>query len=278
MYAFQGSYILSYWKKNWRRICKITDILTHLKVYSIVKPRYSTRFWQLMICPLRALVSYNLWIIFHYNGVIMSAMASQITSVSMVCSTVVQTQINENIKAPRHWPLWGEFTGDQWIPLTKGQQRGKWYHLMTSSCFCFVPRHMLWQVFPRLGVRLLLKSHSFSYIKPFTCQCKPDQYLCIGQSRQYHLQITELFMMTSSNENFFRATDPLCGEITGPSEFRTERPVTRSFGVFFDLRHKRLSKQPWSWWFETPSWSLWRQCNVPINCIDIVINIHVHIK
>ena len=27
----------------------------------------------------------------------------------------------ENIKAPRHWPLWGEFTGDRWIPRTKGQ-------------------------------------------------------------------------------------------------------------------------------------------------------------
>ena len=25
------------------------------------------------------------------------------------------------IKVPRHWPLWGEFTGDQWIPRTKGQ-------------------------------------------------------------------------------------------------------------------------------------------------------------
>ena len=24
---------------------------------------------------------------------------------------------------------------------------------------------------------------------------------------------------------------------------------------------KRLSKRPWGWWFETPSWSLWRQCN-----------------
>ena len=24
-------------------------------------------------------------------------------------------------KAPRHWPLWGEFTGDRWIPRTKGQ-------------------------------------------------------------------------------------------------------------------------------------------------------------
>ena len=37
---------------------------------------------------------------------------------------------------------------------------------------------------------------------------------------------------------------------------------TRSFDIFFDLRlNKRLSKQPWGWWFETPSWSLWRQCN-----------------
>ena len=70
-------------------------------------------------------------------------------------------------------------------------------------------------------------------------------------------------MMTSSNGNIFRVTGPLCGEFTGPGEFPTQRPVTRSFDVFFDLRlNKRLSKQPWGWWFETPSWSLWRQCNV----------------
>ena len=42
-------------------------------------------------------------------------------------------QIKENIKAPRHWPLCGEFTGDWWIPRTKGQWRGKCFHLMTSS-------------------------------------------------------------------------------------------------------------------------------------------------
>ena len=70
-------------------------------------------------------------------------------------------------------------------------------------------------------------------------------------------------MMTSSNGNIFRVTGPLCGEFTGPGEFPTQRPVTRSFDVFFDLRlNKRLSKQPWGWWFETLSWSLWRQCNV----------------
>ena len=70
-------------------------------------------------------------------------------------------------------------------------------------------------------------------------------------------------MMTSSNGNIFRVTGPLCGEFTGPGEFPAQRPVTRSFGVFFDLRlNKRLSKQSWGWWFEMPPWSLWRQCNV----------------
>ena len=37
-------------------------------------------------------------------------------------------------------------------------------------------------------------------------------------------------------------------------EFPAQKPVTRSFGVFFDLRlNKRLSKQSWGWWFETLS-------------------------
>ena len=48
-----------------------------------------------------------------------------------------------------------------------------------------------------------------------------------------------------------------------PGEFPTQRPVTWSFDVSFDLRsNKRLSKQSWGWWFETPSRSLWRHCNV----------------
>ena len=74
-------------------------------------------------------------------------------------------------------------------------------------------------------------------------------------------------LMTSSNGNIFRVSGPLCGEFTGPGEFPTQRPVTRSFDVFFDLRlNKRLSKQPWGWWFETPSWSLWRHCYGEDHC------------
>ena len=48
--------------------------------------------------------------------------------------------------------------------------------------------------------------------------------------------------------------------VTG--EFPEQRPVTRSFDAFFDLRlNKRLSKQWRGWWFETPSRTLWRHCN-----------------
>ena len=69
-------------------------------------------------------------------------------------------------------------------------------------------------------------------------------------------------MMTSSNGNIFRVTGPLCGEFSGSGEFPTPKAVTRSFGVLFDLRlYIRLNKQPWGWWFETPSWSLWRHRN-----------------
>ena len=49
--------------------------------------------------------------------------------------------------------------------------------------------------------------------------------------------------------------------VTG--EFPAQRSVTWSFDVFFDLRlNKPLCKQSWGWWFETPSCSLWRHCNV----------------
>ena len=79
--------------------------------------------------------------------------------------------------------------------------------------------------------------------------------VCLTYSNQSSVAV---FMMTSSNGNFFfRVTDPLCGEFTGA--------VTRSFDVFFDLPlNKRLSKQPWGWWYETPVWSLWRHRNVMI--------------
>ena len=55
---------------------------------------------------------------------------------------------------------------------------------------------------------------------------------------------------------------PFCGP--------AQRPVTRSFDVFFDLcLNKRLSKQSWGWWFETPSRPLWRHYNDQIDALTV---------
>ena len=63
----------------------------------------------------------------------------------------------------------------------------------------------------------------------------------------------------------FSALLAICaGNSPVPGVFPTQRPVTRSFDVFIDLRlNKRLSKQSRSWWFETLSCLLRRHRNGP---------------
>ena len=61
----------------------------------------------------------------------------------------------------------------------------------------------------------------------------------------------------------FSALLAICaGNSPVPSGLPAQRPVTRIFDIFFDLRlNIRLSKQSWGWWFETLSCPLWRHCN-----------------
>ena len=67
--------------------------------------------------------------------------------------TFIRAFIKESIKAQRRWPLWEEFTGDRWIPRTKG---GKCFHLMTSS--------WLWLNWPCwLELHFLLYMHIIQY-------------------------------------------------------------------------------------------------------------------
>ena len=78
-------------------------------------------------------------------------------------------------------------------------------------------------------------------------------------------------MMTSSNGNIFSVTGHLCGEFTG--EFLAQRPATRNFDVFFDLRlNGRFSQHWWGWWFETPSRLSYRHSNensMPVDGLTI---------
>ena len=85
-------------------------------------------------------------------------------------------------------------------------------------------------------------------------------FLLVKLSTLAHVQVS---MITASNGNIFRVTGPLRGELTG-HRWIPLTMVTRSFDFFYLRMNKRLSKQSKRWWFETPSLSLWRHCNVKL--------------
>ena len=60
-------------------------------------------------------LQYNYWRHNEYDGV------SNHQPHDCLLNRLFNTQIKENTKAPRHWPLCGAYTGDRWIPRTKGQ-------------------------------------------------------------------------------------------------------------------------------------------------------------
>ena len=70
----------------------------------------------------------------HYSDVIMSKIASLITSLAVVHSTVYSDADQRKLQSSASLAfVWG-IHRDRWITRTKGQLRGKCFHLMTSSC------------------------------------------------------------------------------------------------------------------------------------------------
>ena len=71
-----------------------------------------------------------------YSDVIMGASLKSPAS-RLFTKPFVQAQIKENIKAPRLWPLWGEFTANRWIPFTRVSNAENvsiwWRHDITRS-------------------------------------------------------------------------------------------------------------------------------------------------
>ena len=91
----------------------------------------------------------------------------------------------------------------------------------------------------------------------------------------YSNPLTTRPMLTSSNESISALPAGCVGNWPGTGRFPSQRPVTQSFGVFFDLRlNKRLSKQSRRRWFETPSRSLWRHSNDIVQNVVLFSNVH----
>ena len=110
------------------------------------------------------------------------------------------------------------------------------------------------------------------YFSKYDCFAGPGDYISPashGSNSFYHANTCQSLNFSSQScwrhqMETFSVLMALCaGNSPATGEFPAQRPVTRSFDVFFDLRlNQRLSKQSLGWWFETPSRSLWRNCDV----------------
>ena len=109
----------------------------------------------------------------HYDAVIMTTIASQITSLTVVYSTVYSDADQRKHQSSASLAFGWGIHRDRWIPRTKGQLRGKCFHLMTSSwwkqsrsgwgyhtIFFYVPFSYLFR-FPDSKVHLITQISKF---------------------------------------------------------------------------------------------------------------------
>ena len=131
----------------------------------------------------------------------------------------------------------------------------KWFHLMTSSWYHVI---MINECVCHSN-QTMSKRLTISFRFRFTCG-----YIFIQWPYTWWRHQMETFSVLLA---ICAGNSPVNGE------FPAQRPVTRSFDIFFDLRlNKRLSKQWRGWWLETPTHPLWRHCNVGnYTCCWIVI-------
>ena len=120
-------------------------------------------------------------------------------------------------KLPITGPLCGKFIGDRWIPRTKGQQRGKCFHLMTSSWSVFKhsvrtrPIYPCKYPAPCVAESLSSTMNGFNYVRHFCMtnnwKCKYMFYVSLKYFITYRIKhvrchlankYTRLFISTSN--------------------------------------------------------------------------------
>ena len=117
-----------------------------------------------------------------------------------------------------------------------GDLQSLWYRVLCD---------LLWKHNTNMYIWFITYTQYRQYVRHY---CVPFH------GRVYH-QMLPVFMMTSSNGTIFRVTGPLCGEFTGHRWIPLTKASDAEYWCFSLIcaLYKRLSKQPWGWWFETPS-------------------------
>ena len=206
----------------------------------------------------------------HYIDVIMTTVASQITSLTVVYLIVYSDADQRKHESSASLAIVRGIHRDRWIPRTKGQWRGKWSHLMTSSCICNSVIIDGWRFPPDIWNKLFgFACRHFPYGNVFLVSMRLVWRRFKTQRPEQHGRHLAVFLsafswMISMHDDVIKWMHfPRYWSLVWDYRWiPSPRPVTRSFDIFFDLRlNKQLSKQPRRRWIEAPWRWLWCDWN-----------------
>ena len=134
------------------------------------------------------------------------------------------------------------------------------------GCLCYTQELGNWSMILAVPVWCKTTERARKYVSsplPWLGRRLQDRVAAYSQVGEMVLSLFPHPWWRHQMETFFRVTGPLCGEFTGYRWIPHTKASDAEFDVFIDLcMNKWLSKQSWGCWFETPSRSLWRHCNV----------------
>ena len=127
--SFRLQYIIVYHVLKWTEylsklyLCSWVNVLVLVKSLSLIALMIYVLWVQHLIDTYwYPLILYSCHaIVIHHDDVVMGAIASQFTSLTIVYSTIYSGADQSKHQRSSHWPLCGEFTGHRWIPGTNGQ-------------------------------------------------------------------------------------------------------------------------------------------------------------
>ena len=153
------------------------------------------------------------------------------------------TWVEQSIKSP--WPHSTAYILCKWVSLC---HKNILFPINVFSCLVF--RHLRWFVV----------WHDKTWLSKLF---KETENMCSHSLWRHQMET-------------FSALMAIClGNSPVTGEFPAQRPVTRSFDFFYVRLNKRLRKQSWGWWFETPSRPLWRHYKVPCESSSLKWSIYM---
>ena len=141
---------------------------------------------------------------------------------------------------------------------------------------CSRGRHPVCSLFQQISFSQKLRSSPTPWGQRAKNQCRRNWNVCSAfasvTTNKHQVRIIGPWLWRHQMETF-SASLALCEGNPPVTSGFPQRPVTRRFGAFFDLRlNKRLSKQSRLRWFEATSDPLWRHCNALLHVVHSPCN------